>query len=259
MPDFIHEAEGALSILKFNRKDVRNAVNEEIMQGLSDALDALEASRGLRAVILTGAGEEAFCSGGDLKWLQSFKSREDGMGMSRRMQGILERLSALPAPVIAVLNGYALGGGGEIAMACDMRVMEEHAYISFRQARVGLMTGWGGGGRLLRAVGYGRAMELLATCRELRAEDALSMGLANAAVPKGEGLRAARSMAEEIFRSAPGAIRSVKELLSSGLENTMEKTMDAESSLFADLWASEDHDEAIRAFFEKRSPDFKGR
>jgi len=259
MPDFIHEAEGALSILKFNRKDVRNAVNDEIMQGLSDALDALEASRGLRAVILTGAGEEAFCSGGDLKWLQSFESREDGMGMSRRMQGILERLSALPAPVIAVLNGCALGGGAEIATACDMRVMEEHAYMSFRQARVGLMTGWGGGGRLLRAVGYGRAMELLATCRELRAEDALSMGLANAAVPKGEGLRAARSMAEEIFRSAPGAIRSMKELLSSGLENTMEKTMDAESSLFADLWASEDHDEAIRAFFEKRSPDFKGR
>lgn len=259
MPDFIHEAEGALSILKFNRKDVRNAVNDEIMQGLSDALDALEASRGLRAVILTGAGEEAFCSGGDLKWLQSFESREDGMGMSRRMQGILERLSALPAPVIAVLNGCALGGGAEIAMACDIRVMEEHAYMSFRQARVGLMTGWGGGGRLLRAVGYGRAMELLATCRELRAEDALSMGLANAAVPKGEGLRAARSMAEEIFRSAPGAIRSMKELLSSGLENTMEKTMDAESSLFADLWASEDHDEAIRAFFEKRSPDFKGR
>lgn len=259
MPDFIHEAEGALSILKFNRKAVRNAVNEEIMQGLSDAVDALGASREARVVILTGAGEEAFCSGGDLKWLRSLESREDGMGMSRRMRGILERLSALPAPVIAVLNGCALGGGAEIAMACDMRVMEEHACISFKQARVGLMTGWGGGGRLLRAVGYGRAMELLATCRELRAKDALAMGLANAAAPKGEGLRVARSMTKEIFRSAPCAVRSMKELLLSGLENTMEKTMDAESSLFADLWASEDHDEAIRAFFEKRSPDFKGR
>ena len=150
MPDFIHEAEGVFSILKFNRKDVRNAVNEEIMQGLTEALDSLETSNELRAVILTGEGEEAFCSGGDLKWLQSFESREAGLGMSRRMQEIMGSLSALPVPVIAVLNGYALGGGTEIAMACDMRIIEEHAYMSFKQARVGLMTGWGGGGRLLR-------------------------------------------------------------------------------------------------------------
>lgn len=259
MPDFIHEAEGALSILKFNRKNVRNAINEEIMRALSEAIDALETSSEWRTVILTGAGEEAFCSGGDLKWLQTFESREDGMGMSRRMQKILGRLSALPAPVIAVLNGYALGGGAEIAMACDMRVMEEHAYMSFKQARVGLMTGWGGGGRLLRAVGYGRTMEFLTTCKELRPENALAMGLANAVAPKGEGLRVAKAMAGEISKSAPGAVRSVKELLLFGLDNTLKKTMEVESSLFADLWASEDHDEAIKAFFEKRSPDFKGR
>ncbi len=259
MPDFIYEAEGALSTLKFNRKDVRNAINEEIMQGLSDTLDILEASRDLRAVILTGAGEEAFCSGGDLKWLQSFESHDGGMGMSRRMQGILGRLSALPVPVIAVLNGYALGGGTEIAMACDMRIMEEHAYMSFKQARVGLMTGWGGGGRLLRAIGYGRAMELLTTCKELYPEDALEMGLANAVVPKGDGLRVAKAMVREISKSAPGAIRSIKELLLFGLENTLDETTSQESSRFADLWVSEDHDEAVKAFFEKRSPVFKGR
>ena len=259
MPDFIHEAGGALSTLKFNRKDVRNAINEEIMQGLTDTLDILEASRELRAVILTGAGEEAFCSGGDLKWLQSFESHAEGMGMSRRMQEILERLSALPVPVIAVLNGYALGGGTEIAMACDMRIMEEHAYMSFKQARVGLMTGWGGGGRLLRAIGYGRAMELLTTCKELDPEDALAMGLVNTVAPKGDGLHAAKAMVEEISKSAPGAIRFLKELLLFGIENTLEKTMSLESSLFADLWVSEDHDEAVKAFFEKRSPNFKGR
>ena len=259
MPDLIHEAEGTLSTLKFNRKDVRNAINEEIMQGLSDHLDTLETSRELRAVILTGAGEEAFCSGGDLKWLQSFESHEAGMGMSKRMQRILGRLSALPVPVIAVLNGYALGGGSEIAMACDMRIFEEHAYMRFKQARVGLMTGWGGGGRLLRAVGYGRAMELLATCKELHPEDALNMGLANSVVPKGDGFRVARAMVDEISNSAPGAIRSVKELLSFGSENTLDETTDLESCLFAALWVSEDHHEAVKAFFEKRSPVFKGR
>jgi len=259
MPDLVHEAEGELSILKFNRKDVRNAINEEIMQGLSDTLDYLEASHELRAVILTGAGEEAFCSGGDLKWLQSFESREAGMGMSRRMQEIMGRLSALPVPVIAVLNGYALGGGTEIAMACDMRIIEEHTYMSFKQARVGLMTGWGGGGRLLRTIGYGRALELLTTCKELSPEDALKMGLANAIVPKGDGLRVAKAMVKEISKSAPGAIRSLKELLLFGLENTLDETTGLESSLFADLWVSEDHDEAVKAFFEKRSPVFKGR
>ena len=259
MPDLIHEAEGALSILKFNRKNVRNAINEEIMQGLSDALENLEASHELRAVILTGTGEEAFCSGGDLKWLQSFESREQGMGMSRRMQKILGRLSALPVPVIAVLNGYALGGGTEIAMACDVRIIEDHAYMSFKQARVGLMTGWGGGGRLLRAIGYSQAMELLTTCKELRPEDALKMGLANAVVAKGEGLRFAKAMVKEISKSAPGAIRSLKELLLFGLENRLDKTTGLESSLFADLWVSEDHNEAVKAFFEKRNPVFKGR
>ena len=259
MPDFIHEAEGGLSILKFNRKNVRNAINEEIMQGLSDALVNLEASRELRAVVLTGAGEEAFCSGGDLKWLQSFESHEEGLGMSRRMQGILRRLSELPVPVIAVLNGYALGGGTEIAMSCDMRIIEEHAYMSFKQARVGLMTGWGGGGRLLRAIGYGRAMELLTTCKELSPEDALKIGLANDVVLKGDGLRVAKAMVEEITKSAPAAIRSLKELLLFGLENTLNETKAMESSLFADLWVSEDHDEAVKAFFEKRNPVFKGR
>ena len=259
MPDLIHEAEGALSTLKFNRKNVRNAINEEIMQGLTDALDSLEASSELRAVILTGTGDKAFCSGGDLKWLQSFESREAGMGMSKRMQEILGRLSGLPVPVIAVLNGYALGGGTEIAMACDMRIIEEHAYMSFKQARVGLMTGWGGGGRLLRAIGYGRAMELLTTCKELHPDDAMEMGLANAVVPKGEGLRVAKTMADEISKSAPGAIRSLKELLLFGLENTLEETTGLESLLFADLWVSEDHDEAVKSFFDKRNPVFKGR
>lgn len=258
MPDFIHEAEGAVSVLKLRRKDVRNAINEQIMQGLSDAVGALEAARDLRAVVLTGEGEEAFCAGGDLKWLRSFESREAGMAMSRRMQEILGRLAGLPVPVIAVLNGYALGGGTEIAMACDMRVMEEHAYLSFKQARVGLMTGWGGGGRLLRAIGYGRAVELLTTCRELRPEDALRMGLINAIAPRGGGMEVARAMAGEVSKSAPRSVRSAKELLLFGAENTLEETARAESSLFADLWVSPDHDEAIQAFLEKRSPDFQG-
>ncbi len=178
--------------------------------------------------------------------------------MSRRMQDILGRLSLLPVPVIGVLNGYALGGGTEIALACDLRVMEEHAYLSFKQARVGLMTGWGGGGRLPRLIGYSRAMELLTTCRDIPGEEALSLGLANAVAPRGEGLEKGRQMTEEIARGAPMSIRSIKLLLLDGAERTLAETADLEAKLFREVWASADHDEAIQAFLEKRAPRFKG-
>ena len=164
---------------------MRNCVDEEIMLRLAEETERLAGDESLHAVILTGAGGEAFCAGGDLKWLQSFEGAEAGEGMSRRMQGILARLSALPVPIICVLNGYALGGGTEIALSCDLRVMEKSAYLSFRQARVGLMPGWGGGARLARLAGYGRAMELLSTCRDLPAEEALAIGVTNALAPDG--------------------------------------------------------------------------
>jgi enoyl-CoA hydratase/carnithine racemase len=175
------------------------------------------------------------------------------------MQEILNNLSNLPVPVIGVLNGYALGGGTEIALACDIRIMEAHTYLSFRQARVGLMTGWGGGGRLPRLIGYARAMELLTTCRDIAGEEALSLGLANAVVPKGEGLEKGRQMAEAIAEGAPMSIRAIKRLLLTGAEMPLAGAANMEASLFRELWASADHGEAIQAFFEKRDPRFKGK
>jgi len=260
VPDLLCAREaGGVAVLTLHRPGVRNAINDAIMQGLSDAVDRLAGEEDLRAVILTGAGEEAFCAGGDLKWLQSFETGEAGGAMSRRMQGVLARLGDLPVPVIAVLNGYALGGGTEVALACDLRVMEAHAYLSFRQARVGLMTGWGGGPRLLRLAGYPAAMELLTTCRELGAEEALRLGLANAVVPRGKGLDEGRRLAGEIAKGAPMSVRLIKQLLREAGGRGMAEAREVEAALFARIWSSEDHDEAIRAFFEKREPRFRGR
>ncbi len=259
MPDLVCEREGGVAILRLNRPRVRNAVNEAIMEGLSAEVDRLAGETGLRAVLVTGAGGEAFCAGGDLKWLQSHETGEMGEAMSRRMQGILSRLAALPVPVIGVLNGYALGGGTEIALACDMRVMEEHAYLSFKQARLGLMTAWGGGARLVRLAGYARAMELLATCRELPAREALAMGLANATAPRGGGLAEGMRLAGEVAKGAPLAIRSIKTLLSAAGERSLEEAQDLEAALFREIWSSEDHAEAVRAFLEKRDPLFRGK
>jgi len=152
--DLLCEREGGAALLRLNRPAARNAVNDEIMSALAEEVDRLAGDPDLRAVLLTGAGGEAFCAGGDLKWLETFETAEAGEAVTRRMRDILARLAALPVPVIAVLNGYALGGGAEVALACDLRVMEEHAFLSLRQARIGLMTGWGSGleeGRRLAA------------------------------------------------------------------------------------------------------------
>jgi enoyl-CoA hydratase len=259
MSHLICEEDAGIVTLTLNRPGVRNAIDDEIMRLLSERIGGLAGDDSLRAVLITGAGDEAFCAGGDLKWLQSFEGAEAGEAMSRRMQDILARLANLPVPVIGVLNGYALGGGTEIALSCDLRVMEESAYLSFKQARVGLMPGWGGGARLLRLAGYARAMELLTTCRDLPAREALAIGVANAVAPDGEGLAEGRRIAREIVRAAPLSVRSIKKLLIEAAEKPMTEAADLEARLFSRIWTSEDHDEAVRAFFEKREPNFKGR
>jgi len=256
--DLLCEREGGAALLRLNRPAARNAVNDEIMSALAEEVDRLAGDPDLRAVLLTGAGGEAFCAGGDLKWLETFETAEAGEAVTRRMRDILARLAALPVPVIAVLNGYALGGGAEVALACDLRVMEEHAFLSLRQARIGLMTGWGSGARLLRLVGHGRALELLATSREVSAREALAMGLANAVVPRGGGLEEGRRLAAEIARNAPLAIRAIKRFLAAAADLPLAEALELETALFRPLWTSGDHHEAIRAFIEKRGPVFKG-
>jgi enoyl-CoA hydratase len=259
MSHLICKENAGIVTLTLNRPGVRNAIDDEIMRLLSERIEHLAGDDSLRAVLITGAGGEAFCAGGDLKWLQSFEGAEAGKAMSRRMQDILARLANLPVPVIGVLNGYALGGGTEIALSCDLRVMEESAYLSFRQARVGLMPGWGGGARLLRLIGHARAMELLTTCRDLPAREALTIGVANAVAPDGGGLAEGLRIAREIARAAPLSVRSIKRLMIEAAEKPLAEAADLETGLFGPLWASGDHDEAVRAFFEKRDPDFKGR
>ena len=153
MSSILWEEDDGVVLLTLNRPQVKNAVDESVIAGLEVAMERLASTDGLVAVLLTAAGSDGFCSGGDLRWLKGLDTPEKGQAMARRMQSVLQKLSDLPVPVIAVLNGYALGGGAEIALAADMRIMESHAYLCFKQVRVGLMTGWGGGGRLLRLCG----------------------------------------------------------------------------------------------------------
>ncbi|MFQ5895465.1 MAG: enoyl-CoA hydratase/isomerase family protein [Nitrospinota bacterium] len=251
--------EGRVVTLTLNRPELKNALDRTAMEEFAQAVASLEKEEDLGAVVLTGAGEEAFCAGGDLRYLETLETGEAGQEMSRFFQGVLGRLERLPVPVICAINGYALGGGAEITLACDLRVMAEDARLAFRQVKIGLMTGWGGGARLERLVGRARALELLLTAEWVTAERALALGLVNALAPRGQTLARAQEMAAAIAANAPLAVRALKRLLTEGRDLPLDQAVALESELFREVWASADHAEGVRAFFEKRNPRFQGR
>ena len=254
----IHDAGGVIT-LTLDRPAVRNAINDALMAALDNTTQALMDRKDLVAIILTGAGEKAFCAGGDLRWLQTLQTQQEGEAMSQRMQNILHRLADLPVPVIGVLNGHAIGGGTEIALACDIRIIESHAWMCWKQARMGLLTGWGGGSRLLRAVGYARALELVTTCRRVSATEACALGLANDTAPTGSGLQNAKAMAHEIRKGAPGSVAAFKNLFQSIGAMSPQDAATIERMHFRAAWDGAAHREAVSAFFEKRSPMFRNR
>ena len=258
MTDLLYREEHGSAFITLDRPQVRNSVNGRIMDGLEKYVDLLRLREDLVSVVITGSQSEAFCSGGDLKWLKRFDTGAKGEEMSRRMQRVLTGLSELPMPVIGVLNGYAIGGGAELALACDIRIMEAHAYLCFKQVRVGLITGWSGGARLLDLIGYGRAMELVLTCQRVSAQSALQLGIANGVVETGQGVTEAINMVQKMSRGAPLAIRSMKRLLRAARDARIDGASELEASLFGQLWAAPDHQEALQAFFEKRPARFTG-
>lgn len=259
MSALIHEERDGVAVLTLNRPDVRNAINGDIMDAFEESVTALQTRADIHAVVVTATGGESFCSGGDLRWLQRFKTGTEGAQMGQRMQNILTALSHLPAPVIGVLNGYALGGGAEIALACDLRIMEAHASLCFKQVRVGLITGWSGGGRLVQLVGYPRAMELTMLCPRLDPSQAESIGLANQVVPSGAGLEAAFNWIETIKRGAPRAMRAMKTLLRNVSAVDLEGATALENQLFETVWSAPEHQTALDAFFKGHTPEFPGR
>jgi enoyl-CoA hydratase len=258
MSGLLLEENAGVVVLTMHRPEVKNCIDDALMTALDSAVKTLAAREDLLAVVLTGAGQDAFCAGGDLKWMAGFDTPEKGQGMARRMQGILHRLAALPVPVIAVLNGYAFGGGTEIALAADLRIMEAHAFFCFKQAQVGVMTGWGGGARLLDLVGYGRAFDLLTTCPRVGPAQAIAMGLANREAPTGGGLDAAMELSDQLRRASPASIRVTKTLLHHARGVDPVAASEIEADLFGEVWMSAEHKEALAAFGEKRRPNFRG-
>jgi len=251
-----YEENDGVGVLTLNRPDARNAFDGPMMDALAVCVDDLMGRTDVTALILTASGNVSFCAGGDLHWLKNLSSPEDGQAMGRRMQMTLDRLSRLPCPVIGVLNGYAIGGGAELALACDFRIMETHSFLHFKQVRVGLTTGWGGGPRLLRMLGYAKASELLMTCPKIDPEKALQLGLCTMKAASGEGLDAAWSVIRDLKQGSLEAIQAVKRLLQGMDGLNQDQGMLMENTLFRTVWNAHDHREAQCAFVDKRRAQF---
>ena len=251
MTVILRSIEDGISVLEVSRLQVRNALDWDTMDAFAAAVEAAHADATLRTLIVTGAGE-AFIAGGDLKALHGSSTEADGWELSRKMSIALKRVEALPCPVIAAINGPARGGGGEIALACDLRVVDEKADLGFVQVTLGLIPGWGGGQRLLRLVGYSRALEWLVTGRVLSAQDMLAHGLANRVAPAGEALTKSTEFAQLISKNSPEAVRAIKRLLRAGISMSTAASEAFEQSEFPAFWASDIHQDAVECWFQRR-------
>jgi enoyl-CoA hydratase len=251
------EKDGAIAIVTVNRPDKLNALNARVIRELTDAFRSLY-DDGTRAAILTGAGDKAFVAGADIAEMTALSAAEaKAFAEAGHRLGFVIELA--PFPVIAAVNGFALGGGCELALACDFIYASERAKLGQPEVNLGLMPGFGGTQRLSRRVGLGLARELVFTGDHVDAERALAIGLVNAVVPPAELLDRARATAQKIASKAPLAVAASKRALQKGYDADLTTACELEATAFSTLFASEDMREGTKAFVEKRKAEFRGR
>ncbi len=242
---------GNIGVLTINRPRSRNALNWEAMDAFAESVEIAHAIPDLGALIVTGEGE-AFCAGGDLYELHEYPTHSDGLRLTTLMTEALNRLAELPYPTVAAVEGHALGGGAEVALACDVRVLSESAKFGLMHVRLAIPPAWGGGQRLLRQVGYAQALEWLASGTVLNAVEAYEFGLANRVVKAGQAFPAAKEMAEGFARQNPAAVQAIKRFLRAGVMLSSEEAASAEQAEFPDLWAAGAHHEASTNFVTRK-------
>ena len=248
-------AEGNLATVRLNRPDRYNALGSRIVDELGQALERVEGSEQVRAVILTGAGEKAFCSGVDLKE-RAEMTVDERWAHNRALNAFSERLARLQMPTVAALNGLAFGGGLEVALACDFRIAAEEAEFSLPEVGIGIVPGAGGTQRLPRLIGPTKAKELILTGRRVSADDALDMGLVSKVVPRGSLMEEARSLGEEIAANSPLALAYAKAAVDLASETTIEQGLRYETAAIRATLSSEDYRIGLAAFADREKPDF---
>lgn len=244
------EIQGAVAIVTIDRPKALNALNPEVLADLKAAFEAIDQNT-VRCVVLTGAGDKSFVAGADIGSMSTM-TKAEGEAFGKLGNDVFLEIESFPLPVIAAVNGFALGGGNELAMSCDIRICSDNAVFGQPEVGLGITPGFGGTQRLARLVGPGMAKQLIYTAKNIKADEAYRIGLVNAVYPLDELLPAAEKLAETIAKNAPIAVRACKQAINEGLQVDMDKAIVIEEKLFGSCFQSADQIEGMSAFLEKR-------
>ena len=245
-----YETEGAIGILTIDRPKALNALNSEVLDDLGAALDGVDLET-IRVLILTGSGDKSFVAGADIGEMSTL-SKEEGTAFGKKGNDLFRRIETFPIPVIAAVNGFALGGGNEIAMSCDFRICSDNAVFGQPEVGLGITPGFGGTQRLARLIGPGMAKQLVYTARNIKADEALRIGLVNQVTTQEELLPTAKKLASIIAGNAPIAVRACKKAINDGLQQDMDQAVVTEEKLFGSCFETEDQREGMANFLRKK-------
>ena len=245
-----YETEGQIALLTIDRPKALNALNSNVLEELDQAIDAVDLQE-VRVLIITGSGEKSFVAGADIAEMSNL-TKEEGFAFAKKGNDIFRKIESLPIPVIAAVNGFALGGGCELSMACDIRICSENAVFGQPEAGLGITPGFGGTQRLARIIGIGRAKELIFSTSNIKADEAYRVGLVNHVYPVEELLPQAKKLASKIAANAPIAVRNCKKAINDGLQTDIDSAIVIEENLFGGCFETHDQKEGMGAFLEKR-------
>lgn len=244
-----YEVEGMVGIITINRPKALNALNSTVLDELGATVAAIDTNE-IRAVIITGEGEKSFVAGADIGEMSNL-TKAEGEAFGKKGNDVFRSIETLPVPVIAAVNGFALGGGCELSMSCDIRICSDNAVFGQPEVGLGITPGFGGTQRLARLVGPGMAKQMIYTARNIKAEEALRIGLVNAIYPQAELMDAAKKMAAGIAKNAPIAVRNCKKAINDGLEAQIDDALVIEEKLFGDCFETCDQQAGMANFLEK--------
>ncbi|MGG1674340.1 enoyl-CoA hydratase/isomerase family protein [Neobacillus sp. NRS-1170] len=252
------EKQNKIAIVTIDNQPM-NPLSSAVKDELCEVFTDLNSDQEILAIILTGAGQKAFMAGADIKELPKKIGNPHLFPEFMENHEFFDSIDFSTKTTIAAINGFALGGGCELALTCDLRIAEEHAFIGVPEVKLGLLPGAGGTQRLPRLIGKAKAKELLFTGEPVSAVEAMRIGLVNKVVPTGEGLKAALELAEKICKNSPSALMNIKKAVDEGLELPFNLALEREAELFQELFLKEDVKEGVQAFLEKRRPQFQGK
>ena len=255
MEYIVYEQKGQTAVITISREKALNALNSQVLEELDAVLDSVNLDE-VRCLILTGAGQRSFVAGADIGEMSSL-TKAEGEAFGKKGNDIFRKLETFPVPVIAAISGFALGGGCEISMSCDIRICSDNAIFGQPEAGLGITPGFGGTQRLARLVGVGMAKQMIYTARNIKADEALRIGLVNAVYTQEELMPAAEKMAAGIAKNAPIAVRNCKKAINEGLELPMEEAIVVEEKLFGDCFETEDQTYGMAFFLDRNKEKVK--